>query len=63
MTLGHHIFFSGGNTSHLPAIDGEDVWNSIIDDQKSPRTMILHNIDPLTGGAGLRFGDWKLLYS
>lgn len=50
------------------ALDGFDIWNSLLKNKASPRKEILYNINPLcTSGqanapkAGLRIGEWKLL--
>lgn len=56
-------FFSGGDTSTLPYMDGINVWPTISEGNQSPRFKMLHNIDPILNGASVRFGDWKLLYS
>jgi hypothetical protein len=57
-----------GTTTRNKHLDGFDIWRSIIDPTTpSPRTEILHNINPACGkgyvnpNAGLRVGDWKLL--
>ena len=44
-------------------MDGKNVWESIAFDVDSPRTTILHNIDPSFDGAAVRQGDWKLIHS
>ena len=53
---------AGGNASMMGNIDGLDLWKSLSTHQKSPRTEILHNIDPIPSiSAALRIGDYKLL--
>ena len=51
-----------GNSSSMGNIDGMDFWKSLNTNQTSPRTEILHNIDPLIPfAAALRNGDYKLI--
>lgn len=47
----------------MESIDGLDLWESLTKDRPSPRTEFLLNIDPKANSAGIRAGDWKLLYS
>ena len=46
-------------------IDGIDVWQAVINDEASPRTEVVYNIDDVGDGgrpiAALRQGDWKLV--
>lgn len=52
----------GGNTGDLPSdLDGMNMWPTISDDQQSPRSRILHNIDNDRGVAALRDGDFKIV--
>lgn len=53
---------AGLNKSELPAMDGVDMWKTISEGAKNPRTELLHNIDDLYPYGALRQGDWKYLY-
>eukprot|EP00658_Telonema_sp_P-2_P006088 TRINITY_DN12316_c0_g1_i2.p1 TRINITY_DN12316_c0_g1~~TRINITY_DN12316_c0_g1_i2.p1 ORF type:complete len:562 (-),score=99.42 TRINITY_DN12316_c0_g1_i2:379-2064(-) len=62
------VGLAGGTTHRNLALDGHDIWNSLIErEQRSPRTEMLYNVNPIDGGqagtprAGLRVGDYKVL--
>ena len=46
-------------------MDGMDVWNAVLNNEASPRTEVVYNIDDVGDGeepiAALRQGDWKLV--
>ena len=52
---------AGGDIHKLQHTDGYDMWASLSQAEPSPRYEILHNIDPVTGKAAVRFGNWKLI--
>lgn len=42
-------------------IDGQSIWQALVNDEPSPRLKVVHNIDDIWGSAGLSVGDWKLV--
>ena len=54
-------FAAGGNVSDLQNIDGVNMWDTLTQATESPRQYILHNIDPFSGAAAIRYRNWKLL--
>lgn len=56
------MIFLGGDVSDLGHIDGMDMWPMLSEDQPSPRSELLHNIDDVGDVyAALRRGDWKYI--
>ncbi|XP_018025361.1 arylsulfatase B isoform X2 [Hyalella azteca] len=54
---------AGGNVSHLPPLDGINIWPSVSAGVPVSRQHLLHSIDPVFHGAAVRSGDWKLLFN
>ncbi|GFY77060.1 arylsulfatase I, partial [Trichonephila inaurata madagascariensis] len=52
---------AGGDPRNLGAIDGQSVWEALVTNSRSPRTLMLHNIDPIYNVSSLRRGDLKLI--
>jgi len=61
------VALGGGSTDNNLALDGYNVWPSLVGDVDSPRTEILLNMNPACGEGyvtpptGIRMGDYKLL--
>ena len=52
----------GGNVRYLGKIDGYNMWDTLSNDEPSPRFEVLHGVDNLRQLSGaLRVGDYKLI--
>jgi arylsulfatase A-like enzyme len=51
---------AGAPVAKAKPLDGLDVWGTISDGKPSPRTEIVYNVEPFR--AGVRQGDWKLIW-
>src|SRR5262249_41973988 len=51
----------GGSSAKSKPLDGMDVWPTISEGKPSPRSEVIYNIESLR--AGVRQGDWKLIWS
>jgi arylsulfatase A-like enzyme len=51
---------AGASTAKCLPLDGLDVWGTISENKPSPRTEIVYNVEPFR--AGIREGDWKLVW-
>jgi arylsulfatase A-like enzyme len=54
------VALAGGSTARSKPLDGMNVWATISDGQPSPRTEVVYNVEPFR--AGVRQGDWKLIW-
>jgi arylsulfatase A-like enzyme len=51
---------AGASTARCKPLDGTNVWHTIASGGPSPRSEFVYNIEPFR--AGLRQGDWKLIW-
>ena len=51
---------AGASTKQAKPLDGVDVWTTVAEGKPSPRTEIVYNVEPMR--AGIRQGDWKLVW-
>ena len=51
---------AGASSANAKPLDGLDVWGTISEGKPSPRTEVVYNIEPFR--AGVRRGDWKLIW-
>lgn len=51
---------AGGRADENKPLDGMAVWVTISEERPSPRTEIVYNVEPFR--AGIRKGDWKLVW-
>jgi arylsulfatase A-like enzyme len=54
------VGLASGSTTKSKPLDGMDVWQTISAGAPSPRTEVIYSIEPFR--AGVREGDWKLIW-
>lgn len=52
---------AGGAVSDLGQLDGQDMWSVLSNDEPSPRSTMVYNIDPLAGYAAVRKDSFKIV--
>ena len=51
---------AGASTAKSKPLDGLNVWSTLSEGKPSPRTEVIYNVEPFR--AGVRQGDWKLVW-
>ena len=54
------VQLAGASSAQAKPLDGLDVWSTISDGKPSPRSEVVYSIEPYR--AGIRQGDWKLVW-
>jgi arylsulfatase A-like enzyme len=54
------VALAGASTAKAKPLDGLNVWPTLSEGKPSPRTEIIYNVEPFR--AGVRQGDWKLIW-
>ena len=54
------VGLAGGSTAKAKALDGMNVWSTVSEGAPSPRKEVIYNVEPFR--AGVRQGDWKLIW-
>src|SRR4029079_10963753 len=54
------IALAGGQTGKAKPLDGMDIWPAVSAGEPSPRTEVVYHVEPFR--AGIRQGDWKLIW-
>jgi len=54
------VKLAGASTGKSKPLDGLDVWSTISEGQKSPRTEVVYNVEMFRGA--VRKDDWKLVW-
>jgi len=54
------VGLAGGSLARAKPLDGMDMWPTLAGQAPSPRTEVVYNVEPFR--AGVRQGDWKLIW-
>lgn len=54
------VGLAGAQPRQSKPLDGMSVWPTISEGKPSPRTEVIYNVEPFR--AGIRQGDWKLIW-